>query len=299
MLLSSYLDAKLISFEPSPKTREEVYHNMVEKICKAYHLPVCGAKLTELIMQRDRESSTAYNTGIAIPHVRMEGYNDTLISMCFLDNPIDYEGTPVSWIVLIITNKSSSTLYLNLVATLLMLSKSPDQMRELRERHEGNHVVSIMKKMAIKVKETITIGDIMNPSPVTIGPDVLIRDLGNLIHTKNIAVLPVVDANSRYLGEVDILRLLKLGVPDYMFMMDHLGFLGSFEPLEHLFEREDSTIVSDIMNKHEEVISPSASIIDAVFEMIQHNKRFFSVVDNGKLVGIITAMDIFKKVFKS
>jgi len=47
------------------------------------------------------------------------------------------------------------------------------------------------------------------------------------------------------------------------------------------------------------VLSPETSIIETVFEMIQHKKRFFSVVQDGKLVGVITAMDIYRRVIRA
>jgi len=272
---------------------------MVERICRLYTMPVNAAKLTELVLERDQESSTAYATGLAVPHIRMEGFNDTLISMCFLDHPLDYDGTPVSWIVLIITNRSSSKLYLNIVAALLKFSRDPGSLKELKSLPDGSAVISYLKKMAVTVKESVSIGDLMISEPITISPDAKLSELAGVMNGKDIAVLPVVDAQMRYLGEVDVLNLLKVGIPDYLMMMDHLGFMSNFEPLEHLFEQEDLLSVREIMSREEVVLSPSTSIIEGVFEMIRHNKRLFSVVDNGRLVGVITAMDIFKKVFRS
>jgi CBS domain-containing protein len=58
--------------------------------------------------------------------------------------------------------------------------------------------------------------------------------------------------------------------------------------------------VKDIMQSDTEYLSPAASIPEVVFMMIQKQKRFYSVVDDsGKLVGVVTAMDIFRKVIKA
>ncbi len=299
MLLSSYLDTKLIYHEASPRTREEIYHEMVARICHLYTMPVSAAKLEELVLERDSESSTAYSTGLAIPHVRLDGFNDTLIAMCFLEHPTDYEGTPVSWIVLIITNRSSSKLYLSIVASLMKLAKNEETIRELRLIKEPGALISQVKRMMVTVKETLTIADLMITEPITISPDAKLRELGKIMNGRDIAVVPVVDEQMRYLGEVDVLKLLKVGIPDYMMMLDNLGFLGSFEPLENLFEKEDLISVREIMSREEEVLSPSASIIETVSVMIRHDKRLFSVVADGKLVGVISSMDVFKKVLRS
>lgn len=300
MYLSDLLDAKSIVHENRVLTREQIYTTLVERICKHYRLPVCGSALVDLIMERDRESSTAYPTGIAIPHIRMDNFEDTLVAMAFLQNPIDYEGTKVHWICLIITDKSSSNLYLNLVASLLKISKDTALMSSLMTATDGIHVLQRFKALEIPIKKELTLSDIMITDVVSIRPDARLSELSAMICSRNLSFVPVVDENGIYLGEVNILRLLKVGVPDYLMMLDNISFLRSYEPLEKLFEQEDLLRVRDIMNPDEEFLREDTSIPEAVFEMIQHHKRFYSVVDStGKLAGVVTAMDIFRKVIKA
>jgi len=300
MLLSDLLDAKSILHESRILSREQVYRLLVERICHHRKLPICGEALLQLILERDNQSSTAYPTGIAIPHVRMDNFHDTLIGMAFLQNPIDYEGTKVDWICLVITDKSSSNIYLNLVAALLKLSKDTALRHELSEFRDGFAAVHRLHKLQIQIKKELTLADIMINEPITISPDAKLSELSAILCSREISFIPVVDENNRYLGEVNILRLLKVGVPDYLMMLDNVSFLRSYEPLEKLFEQEDTIYVREIMNRDEEYLSPDTSIPEAVFEMIQHHKRFYSVVDSShKLVGVVTAMDIFRKVIKA
>ncbi|PKN78554.1 MAG: hypothetical protein CVU48_08005 [Candidatus Cloacimonetes bacterium HGW-Cloacimonetes-1] len=299
MLLASFLDAKTIYFEHQVVTKEQVYHHLVEKICRSYQLPSCGNKLYEMILARDAEASTAYSSGIAIPHVRMDGFDDTLIGICFLEQPIDCAGTLVSWIALIISDKSSSKLYLNLVAALLKLSLDKEMMARLFRERDPHGVVQSLKKAEIKIKEDLRIQDIMVSNPVTIHSDEKLTVLSRLFNESGVSFVPVVDDEMGFLGEVNMLNYLKVGVPDFLMMMDNINFLKSFEPLENLFQKEDVVVVKEIMTTEVKTVDPSASIIEVVFEMIQHQKRYLSVVEKGKLVGIVTAMDIFKKVIKA
>ena len=299
MLLASFLDAKTIYFEHHAVTKEQVYRHLVEKICRSYQLPSCGNKLYDMILARDAEASTAYSSGIAIPHVRMDGFEDTLIGICFLHQPIDYDGTKVSWIALIISDKSSSKLYLNLVAALMKLSLDKAMMARLFDQHDPHAIVSILKKAEIKIKEDLRIQDIMITDPVTIQSDEKLTVLSRLFNERGVSFVPVVDDHMTFMGEVSMLNYLKVGVPDFLMMLDNLNFLKSFEPLENLFQKEDVVLVKEIMSTDVETVDPSASIIEVVFEMIQHQKRYLSVVEKGKLVGIVTAMDIFKKVIKA
>ena len=146
MLLASFLEAHNILFENRVLTKEQVYKQLVDRLCSQYKLPVCGSKLLELIFQREEEVSSAYPTGIAIPHIRMDGLNDTLIAMTFLQNPLDYNGIKVSWVVLILTDKTSSKTYLNIVAALLKLSKDKEAMAALASAGDGYSVIQYLKR---------------------------------------------------------------------------------------------------------------------------------------------------------
>jgi nitrogen PTS system EIIA component len=300
VLLSNLLDPKSILHESKILSKEQVYRLLVDKICHHRKLPICGEGLVQLILERDEISSTAYPTGIAIPHIRMDNFQDTVVGMAFLQNPLDYNGTKVEWVCLVITNKSSSNIYLNLVAALLKLSKDSSMMQELGDLRDGYAVVHRLHKLEIQIKKEVTIADIMVSEPITVLPGARLTELEGILCSRNLSFIPVVDENNRYLGEVNILRLLKVGVPDYLMMLDNLSFLTSYEPLEKLFEQEESLTVGEIMSKNEEHLSPDTSIPEAVFEMIQNHKRFYSVVDSShKLVGVVTAMDIFRKVIKA
>jgi len=83
MLLASFLEAHNILFENRVLTKEQVYKELVDRLCSQYKLPISSSKLLELIFKREEEVSCAYPTGIAIPHIRMDGFNDTLIAMAF------------------------------------------------------------------------------------------------------------------------------------------------------------------------------------------------------------------------
>ncbi|MCB5265941.1 MAG: CBS domain-containing protein [Candidatus Cloacimonetes bacterium] len=300
MYLSDLLNAKAILHIAEPLSKEQVYRMLVEKICRhCLNVPICDDALLNKILERDQVSSTAYPTGISIPHIRMENFDDTVVGMAFLEHPLDYEDTQVHWVCLVITDKSSSRLYLNLVAGLLKLSQNTPLL-EAMIKTDGPGVVHLLQDLKIHVTKDITVADLMVSSPTTISPGTHLKELGDIICTNSISAVPVTDENGIYLGEVNILGLLKVGVPDYLMMLDDVSFLRSYEPLEKLFEQEDILTVGDIMDSDTTSLKPETSIPEAVFAMIQQRRRFYSVVDEqGKLVGVVTAMDIYRKIIKA
>ncbi|MDD2331725.1 MAG: CBS domain-containing protein [Candidatus Cloacimonetes bacterium] len=299
MQLVSLLDAKLIHYEERHESLEMVYYDLVERICQHHKLPVCGKKLLEIVLNREEEASMVYPSGVAIPHVRMDDFDDTIIAICFLRQPILVRDIKLKWVVMIITDKSSSKLYLNVVAALLRLSKDEVMMSVLEVNNNGHDAYNTFKDFKIAVKEDLTLRDIMISDPVTVKPQTNLREISKLMNEYGYSFFPVVDDMHKYLGEIQILNYLKVGVPDYLLMMDNIQFLRSFEPLEKIFENEEKVIVGDIMEKGNMILSPDDSIIEAVFEMIQHKKPHCSIVEHGVLVGVVTAMDIYRKVIRA
>jgi len=299
MQLVSLLDPKLIYFEEQSLPKEEVYRKLVAKICSFYKPPICGEKLYDLLMKREEETSTVYPTGLAIPHVRLDGFNDTILGICIPRKPIIENGQEIKLIVLILTDNNSAKLYLNIAADLVRLSKNTEMFNTILNEKDGHGVYSFLQKANIIVKEDLSIKDIMNSEPITISENASLKQLGDLLSETNITIVPVVNKDGYFVGEVSIMQFLKVGVPDYMMMMNNVNFLRSYEPFEKLYEQEGKVIVRDIMSVLEPTIAPDASIIETVFKMIQSQKRFFTVTHDKKVVGIITAMDIFRKVVRA
>jgi len=299
MQLISLLDAKLIYFEEQSLPKEEVYRKLVGKICSFYKLPDCGTKLFDLIMKREAEASTVYPTGLAIPHIRLDNFNDTVIGICIPRKPIKDAETDIKLFILIITDNKSAKLYLNIVSTILKMSKDTEFMKKLYQEKDGGGIFQQLKKADIRVVQEVIIQDIMTPDPVVIQDTATLKELGDILGKNNITFVPVVDEQGFLVGEVNILQYLKVGVPDYLMMMDNLNFLRSYEPFERLFEKEEQVLVKDIMSAADEITYPTTSIIKVVFEMIQHQKRAMTVIDKKKVVGIVTAMDIFRKVVRA
>ncbi|HQO47388.1 MAG TPA: CBS domain-containing protein, partial [Candidatus Cloacimonas sp.] len=157
-------------------------------------------------------------------------------------------------------------------------------------------VIQYLKRKEVEVKKDVTVADIMVQEPIAVQPQNSLRELINLMGTHRVAGMPVVDETGKYIGEVNVLNLLKVGVPNYVMMLDNLSFLASYEPLENLFGKQDILFVKDIMTTGDVFIRPESSIIEAVFLMFSQNKRYLSVVKDEKLVGLVTAMDILIKV---
>jgi PTS system nitrogen regulatory IIA component len=298
MQFSSLLDTKLIYFEENLKSKDQILASMVNKICSHSKQLDCYESIYNKVIAREKESSTVYPSGIAVPHIRMEGYNDTVICICIPRHPVRQDNIDIKLFMLIITDNNSAKSYLGIVAAIMKMSKDKAFMDKLLLEKDGNDVYQMFINADMRVRQEVIIQDIMTTDPVVVRDTATLKEMGDLLGQHNITYLPVVDAHGNHVGDVNILQYLQVGVPDFLLRMENLDFLRSFENFEHLYEKESTVLVKDIMSKADIITYPTSAVIKVVFAMIQNKSRAVTVIDKKKVVGIVTAMDIFRKVVR-
>ncbi len=121
----------------------------------------------------------------------------------------------------------------------------------------------------------------MTANPFTVSPDQTIPEAHEIMTQHNIRRLPVVK-NGKLVGIVtkeDVLHVSPSKATSF-----------SIGEITYLLSK---TKVGQIMTKNPITISPNALLEEAAILMRDNNIGFLPVVDNGKLVGIITESDIF------
>ncbi|MEJ2763133.1 CBS domain-containing protein [Photobacterium sp. MCCC 1A19761] len=125
--------------------------------------------------------------------------------------------------------------------------------------------------------ESLKVKDYMNMRPVTFDPKMsLSQALGKLLVSKQIGG-PVVDEQRKVVGfisEQDMIhKLLKVG-----------------------YHCQDTHNVQDCMRSEVLTVTPEDSIIELAEVMTGQKPKIYPVVDNGRLVGIITRRDVLTAI---
>lgn len=116
--------------------------------------------------------------------------------------------------------------------------------------------------------------DLMKTNVLTIQPDMTVTEAGKLMSEKRVGSLVVVNNKGKIVGiltERDILT----------------DIVAKGEELRDI-------LVKNIMSKHVITIKPEKTIEEASKLMVKKKIKKLPVVENGKIVGIITASDIVK-----
>lgn len=150
--------------------------------------------------------------------------------------------------------------------------------------------------------------DVMNPKPVTCQTDETVSEAARRMKKKKISGMPVLDGD-RLVGvisESDVLRLLSENEEGQLWLPSPLEILEvpfrdllKWEKLHSSVEDISRKLVSEVMHRNVQTVGPADDIEDAASIMTRHRINRLPVVENGKLVGIVTRGDIIAGLGKA
>lgn len=122
-----------------------------------------------------------------------------------------------------------------------------------------------------------------------------VREAAALLVDKRVGTLPVVDEEGALIGITCISDIVRIFLPDFVSLMEDIDFVKDFgardNPTEGDWERIESLSVADIMEEPVSV-EEDCSVLRAISVMDKHNLRDMPVVNDGRLVGIVSRVDV-------
>jgi len=123
--------------------------------------------------------------------------------------------------------------------------------------------------------------EVMTGAPLTVDCDILVSEAGDLMKARGIRHLPVVDHVGRLMG-----MLTDRDLTHAAFMPVLAEYLPS-DP-----RRLKGLRVRDVMTWSVVTIDPDATLVQAGLTMFQRRIGSLPVVENGRVVGILTDRDV-------
>ena len=126
---------------------------------------------------------------------------------------------------------------------------------------------------------SVVIKDHMSKKVVTLDPDMEIAHATQYLIAHNISGAPVLDEHGRLLGiltEKDCMEAV----------------------MQSVFHGEPVGLVSEYMSANPETVAPDQSILTLAEKLVEGRYHRYPVVDNGRLVGIISRRDVMRAMGK-
>ena len=139
--------------------------------------------------------------------------------------------------------------------------------------------------------------DIMTTDVVSAKRGTPVNELAKLMGARDISGVPVLDDDGSVVGivtELDmIVRNTRLDMPRFIQILD-LGRipLERRSDYEHRMQHMLGTRAEDLMSEEVVTVSPDDSVEDLAELMVKRRVNPVPVVENGKLVGIVSRADI-------
>ncbi len=137
--------------------------------------------------------------------------------------------------------------------------------------------------------------DVMTRAPLTAQPDERVREAAERMVAAHISALPVLDAAGMLVGlisEADLLHRAELGTGRTRSRLSAL--MRGDGGLAADYVESHAVLVRDVMASEVLTIAPDTPLADVVRLMESHHVRRLPVLEDGRLVGIVSRADLMK-----
>jgi CBS domain-containing protein len=150
----------------------------------------------------------------------------------------------------------------------------------------------------IPESEKRRVRDVMTTHVVQVHPDANVSDIARLMSEYDISGVPVVNDTGEVLGvvtELDmIIRNTRFKMPAFIAFLDAIIYLETPGQYRERVEHVLGATAREIMSEPAITIGPEASIEDLSELMVDRRMNPVPVVENGRLVGIVSRSDIIR-----
>ena len=143
----------------------------------------------------------------------------------------------------------------------------------------------------------LTVGEIMDRDPVTAAPRDDVGSLIKLLRENELPGVPVVDDDRTLVGIVTEADLVLRGddadlhLPHYIEIFGGVVFLEPLQHLEDKLRKAFADKVEEMMTADVDTIGPDATVHQAAQMISRSGHNRLPVVENTKLVGVVTRVD--------
>ncbi|WP_297405788.1 CBS domain-containing protein [uncultured Cetobacterium sp.] len=304
MKLSSYLSENLIVPNLKGDTFEELVSNLIDEIGKTNkQVKLESAHMKKAVFKREAEASTYLGSGVAIPHARLEYFDDIVVAIGFPEKSIKMKTITnteedLKMIVLVLADVLKNKNILKIMSGISRMSiKQKDVLDQIINCKCASKTLHILDEMKIEIDHNITAEDLFTQTPCAVKVTNTLEDIAKRIIMEQVAGIPVVDDNNNFLGEITERELISFGMPKHTTGLSDLSFLTIGEPFEDYLVNEKTTTIKDIYRTENIVtIDREASLMEISYLFMNRGVTRIYVVENNKYMGIILRSDIIKKI---
>ena len=143
-----------------------------------------------------------------------------------------------------------------------------------------------------------TVSEIMERDPVTVTPETSVEDVVAALREHELPGLPVVDSEGTVWGIVTEADLVlpdqdgDLHIPHYINLFGGTVFLEPLSRFEDRLRKAFAANAADMMTRDVDTVGPDTTVREAARLIHETGHNRLPVVEDGKLVGVVTRVDV-------
>ena len=143
-----------------------------------------------------------------------------------------------------------------------------------------------------------TVAEIMDPDPPTVSPDTDVESVIRVLREHELPGVPVVNEGGRCVGMITEADLVlpdddgDLHIPHYVNIFGGTVFLEPLQRFEERLRKAFASKAEDMMSEDPDTVSPDTSVEEAARIIHETGHNRLPVVEHGRLVGIVTRLDV-------
>jgi CBS domain-containing protein len=146
----------------------------------------------------------------------------------------------------------------------------------------------------------LTARDVMTTRIVSVAPDMSVKDAARLMVERGVGALPVVEGDE-LIGLVTegdlIMKDVRVRFPTTIHLLDAFIFYPpSQERMETEIKKAVAATVREVMTTEPVTVDVSATVEDVATAMVDRDVSRVPVLDEGRLVGIVSKSDIVRSI---
>jgi CBS domain-containing protein len=140
--------------------------------------------------------------------------------------------------------------------------------------------------------------DIMDSSPASVHPETPVDEVIAVLREHELPGVPVVDGEGNCVGIVTEADLVlpddqgDLHLPHYINLFGGTVFLEPLGRFEGRLRKAFASTAADMMTRDPDTVAPDTSAKDAARLLHESGHNRLPVVDDGRLVGVVTRLDL-------
>jgi len=300
MNLARFFDPELIEINLKAATKIEAIERLTDLFCRKYPEKNKN-EIIQSVIEREDYGSTSFGRGFAFPHARTDAVDDLFIVFGVCREGIKTDAAdqlPLKVVCLLLTPRNISRLYLQTLSALAGLARRPDILNIILKVDSPENLIRLVERTNIRIKKALTVADIMSEKTPTVSMEDSLKKVANIMFKHRLDGIAVVDSDKKLVGEVSEKELLKFALPDYESFIANIANAPDLEPFEDTLKKSDRVLVKDVMNKNIETVFKDTLVVEAAALMLFKDVDRVMVVDNDRLVGMVSRSDIVSKIIR-